>query len=97
MENTVLSNLEIKEEMLNNYNLVTLIVDDREFADKTYWKNSNTSKRIVKKVGAINSNWQLEFTSYGSQPYFAILSSNNTVSTALGFTESENEILDFLK
>ncbi|WP_346883641.1 thioredoxin family protein [uncultured Algibacter sp.] len=96
IEAKILNTPTIKQTILDKYILVTLIVDDREIAEENYWKESRIFNRTLKKIGAINSDWQIELTQTGSQPYFAIINKEKTILSEMGYTRSDNEILNFL-
>lgn len=97
IENFILNDVAIKEMIINNYVLTTLVVDDHSMAEKIYHKNNLFNNKVAKKVGEINMNWQLELTKTGSQPYFVILSQEKTVVSKIGYTNNRNELLAFLK
>ena len=96
IEDKILNTPAIKQAISDKYILVTLMVDDREIAKENYWKESRIFNRTLKKIGDINSDWQIELTQTGSQPYFAVISQEKTTLSKMGFTKSDNEILNFL-
>jgi len=96
IENKILNNSTIKKIIFDKYILITLVVDDREIADKNYWKNSKMFNRILKKTGEINCAWQTELTRTGTQPYFAVISQEKTISSKIGYTGNNNDLLNFL-
>jgi thioredoxin-related protein len=97
MEEEILINPEIKKTILKDYIFIPLVVDDRASAEKEYWKLSMFSDDTLKRIGEINSQFQIELTQSGSQPKFAIVSNDKQVLSTIGFTNDRIEFLKFLE
>ncbi len=96
MEKAIMKDIEVKKAIRNDFMLIPLVVDDRKIAEKDFWKKSLFSNKLLKRVGEINSELQIELTQSGWQPVFAILNKEGEVISQTGYSKNLDEFMTFL-
>jgi len=97
MEERVLSNRRIAKTIVENFLFVPLRVDDRTQIPEDQRKKSTFTGKIMRSVGNVNSDLQLQIGSYGSQPNFRIMNTNKATIGSIGYTRKKREFIYFLK
>ncbi|MDF1697558.1 MAG: thioredoxin family protein [Saprospiraceae bacterium] len=97
MEEKVLSSKTITKTIQENYTLVSLIVDDRTKANKENWKHSKIVNKVLKTVGTLNGDFQIQFTQTSSQPTFVIVNQQKEIVSIRGYTNNVDTLSRFLE
>lgn len=97
MEEHVLGSSHIAKTIVKNFLLVPLTVDDRTQIPEDKRQKSTFTGKIMRSVGNVNSDLQLKIGSYGSQPNFRIMNTNEETIGYIGYTRKKREFMHFLK
>ena len=96
METRVWSDPEVLRRLRDNFIIATLYVDDKTPLPKEKWV-TNSSGKVLKDVGRVNSDFVLNRFGVNSQPnYFILDSEGNTLAGPRGYNLDAGEFVQFL-
>jgi thiol:disulfide interchange protein DsbD len=98
MENSVWINPEVKEQLTQNYILISLYVDEKKLLEEPYTVTENGKEYSIKTVGDKWSYLQRYKFGANAQPYYVLLDNEGIpLNKAYTYSEDVNKFIQFLE
>lgn len=97
LEETVLKQDLVLKKLKNDVLFINIYVDDRNKLPKNEWYTSKITNKLVKTVGAKNSDFQMTKFKVNHQPYLVLLDFEGNIMNSISYDPNVTKYLDFLE